>query len=168
MPLQLLQSPPIQYFYSDCTVFRRSLIARIEFLLTLRGRFTSSLGTRTTVRQPVHFCASVRSSTMIPGSEEWLHSLTSPLRPPFNRVYKGISYCHYCRKTSLFPDLSFCHGMYHQTRRSQCVKRYFINVSGEVVDDIFEQGGTSDPRVRAADKALHERVTTSIERPAGH
>jgi hypothetical protein len=87
-------------------------------------------------------------------AEAEMHRLTFGLHAPFNRVYRGISHCYGCDKMSLFPDLSFCHGSYHQSRSSRCSERYIVSANGE------EATVTRGETMRHA-KALHSELVES-------
>ena len=89
-------------------------------------------------------------ATMVSSDEE-LHHLTTGLRPPFSRAYKGVSRCFGCGKLSLFPDLSFCHGSYHQVRKSKCAQGYVLDENGQ------ELAHGETVQMLSA-KALHLRV----------
>ena len=86
--------------------------------------------------------------------EGW--NATFGLHPPFNRTYVGISHCAFgCGQLSLFPDLSFCQGSNHQSRRSRCRECYILDANGEEMDT-----GSSERTVRAVRyaKALHNEL----------
>ena len=96
--------------------------------------------------------------------EDW-HA-TFGLKPPFNRTYVGISYCFGgCGRLSLFPDLSFCQGSGHQTRRSQCRECYIVDANGEEVNNVGSSGSTNEREVFHA-KALHNALVKSGAVPA--
>jgi len=89
-------------------------------------------------------------ATMASPDEE-LHHLKTGLRPPHSRAYRGISHCFGCGKLSLFPDLSFCHGSYHQVRKSKCSTSYVLDENGQ------ELAHGETVQMLSA-KALHLRV----------
>lgn len=56
---------------------------------------------------------------------------------PFQKQFKGVSYCYGCGRWSAFPELSFCQGSFHQHRRSQCAVRYVLDRDGNPSDGFF-------------------------------
>ena len=53
------------------------------------------------------------------------------MEPLFGKEFKGVSKCYGCGKWSAFPELMFCQGSGHQTRRSRCSENIVIDQDGK-------------------------------------